>query len=200
MLLLYFNLHRCSSKESWECSCNQATKGAWFSNCFTLNIKLHDTRMMDDCDLLPPFFLSPSLLGARVNAKDNKWLTPLHRAVASCSEVSCYSTCTHTDANKCTHNLLIHSLTSSLSSRLVVCVYVFVQDAVQVLLKHSADVNARDKNWQTPLHVAAANKAVRCAEALVPLLSNVNVSDRAGRTALHHAAFSGHLEVPLSTL
>ena len=73
----------------------------------------------------------------------------------------------------------------------------FWQEAVQVLLKHSADVNARDKNWQTPLHIAAANKAVRCAEALVPLLSNVNVSDRAGRTALHHAAFSGHLEVIL---
>lgn len=65
----------------------------------------------------------------------------------------------------------------------------------QVLLKHSADVNARDKSWQTPLHVAVSHKAVRCAEALVPLLSNVNVSDRAGRTALHHAAFSGHLEV-----
>lgn len=64
-----------------------------------------------------------------------------------------------------------------------------------MLLKHSADVNARDKNWQTPLHVAASNKAVRCAEALVPLLSNVNVSDRAGRTAVHHAAFSGHVEV-----
>ncbi|XP_042170978.1 serine/threonine-protein phosphatase 6 regulatory ankyrin repeat subunit A-like isoform X2 [Oncorhynchus tshawytscha] len=42
------------------------------------------------------------------------------------------------------------------------------EEAVQVLLKHSADVNARDKNWQTPLHIAAANKAVRCAEALVP--------------------------------
>lgn len=67
-----------------------------------------------------------------------------------------------------------------------------------MLLKHSADVNARDKNWQTPLHVAASNKAVRCAEALVPLLSNVNVSDRAGRTALHHAAFSGHVEVGVS--
>lgn len=72
---------------------------------------------------------------------------------------------------------------------------IFFQDAVAALLKHSADVNARDKNWQTPLHVAASNKAVRCAEALVPLLSNVNVSDRAGRTALHHAAFSGHVEV-----
>lgn len=69
------------------------------------------------------------------------------------------------------------------------------QEAVQVLLKHSADVNSRDKYWQTPLHIAAANKAVRCAEALIPLLSNVNVSERAGRTALHHAAFSGHLEV-----
>lgn len=73
--------------------------------------------------------------------------------------------------------------------------FLSIQDAVAVLLKHSADVNARDKNWQTPLHVAASNKAVRCAEALVPLLSNVNVSDRAGRTALHHAAFSGHVEV-----
>lgn len=73
--------------------------------------------------------------------------------------------------------------------------WTLLQDAVAVLLKHSADVNARDKNWQTPLHVAASNKAVRCAEALVPLLSNVNVSDRAGRTALHHAAFSGHVEV-----
>lgn len=30
---------------------------------------------------------SLSVSGARVNAKDSKWLTPLHRAVASCSEV-----------------------------------------------------------------------------------------------------------------
>ena len=66
---------------------------------------------------------------------------------------------------------------------------------MEVLLRHQADVNARDKNWQTPLHVAAANNAVRCAEFIIPLLSNVNVSDRAGRTSLHHAAFNGHGEV-----
>lgn len=66
---------------------------------------------------------------------------------------------------------------------------------MRVLIRHSADVNARDKNWQTPLHVAAANNSLRCAEVIIPLLSSVNVSDRGGRTALHHAALNGHTEV-----
>lgn len=70
-----------------------------------------------------------------------------------------------------------------------------LQEVVRVLIHHSADVNARDKNWQTPLHVAAANNALRCAEVIIPLLSSVNVSDRGGRTALHHAALNGHTEV-----
>lgn len=127
-------------------------------------------------------------VGARVNAKDNKWLTPLHRAVASCSEVGEHSSVS-------VSTTLLDTLFRNPQVKLT---YHLLQEAVQVLLKHSADVNARDKNWQTPLHIAAANKAVRCAEALVPQLSNVNVSDRAGRTALHHAAFSGHLEVTWS--
>ncbi|CAG11131.1 unnamed protein product [Tetraodon nigroviridis] len=151
------------------------------------------------------------LSGARVNAKDNKWLTPLHRAVASCSEFP-----PTTLTNLCQMILVLTLVTkeeAALSGPENNCHFmelslqmapqkdknfpdrIFFQDAVAALLKHSADVNARDKNWQTPLHVAASNKAVRCAEALVPLLSNVNVSDRAGRTALHHAAFSGHVEM-----
>ena len=74
------------------------------------------------------------------------------------------------------------------------CLSIF-KETVNTLLKHQADINARDKNWQTPLHVAAANNAVRCAESLIPHLTNVNVSDRGGRTSLHHAAFNGHKEV-----
>lgn len=43
-----------------------------------------------------------SLVGARVNAKDNKWLTPLHRAVASCSEV-CECLCDYQKHNVSHH-------------------------------------------------------------------------------------------------
>ncbi|OXB54970.1 hypothetical protein ASZ78_012746 [Callipepla squamata] len=121
-----------------------------------------------------------------VNFQDNEKRTPLHAAAylgdAEIIELLILS------------DVLIKILNAYRRSKQAKKMLSFC-DAVQVLLKHSADVNARDKNWQTPLHIAAANKAVKCAEALVPLLSNVNVSDRAGRTALHHAAFSGHVEM-----
>ncbi len=67
-----------------------------------------------------------------------------------------------------------------------------LQDTVNVLLKYNADTNARDKNWQTPLHVASCNNAYHCAKALLAVSPTVNVSDRTGRTALHHASFNGY--------
>lgn len=33
------------------------------------------------------------------------------------------------------------------------------------------------------------------AEVLVPIVINLDVTDRSGKTALHHAAFNGHLEM-----
>lgn len=74
------------------------------------------------------------------------------------------------------------------------------QRAVGLLLRRGAEANARDKFWQTPLHVAAANRATRCAEALLTQLSNLNMADRTGRTALHHAAQSGFQEVRQGTI
>lgn len=69
-----------------------------------------------------------------------------------------------------------------------------------MLLRHEADANARDKNWQTPLHVAASRNAIKCVEFLLTFVSNINVADRAGRTALHHASWHGHEEVRVSIL
>lgn len=63
------------------------------------------------------------------------------------------------------------------------------------MLKYKANVNARDRHWQTPLHIAAANNAMRSAVHLFPKLTNVNVTDRSGRTGLHHAVYSNHNEV-----
>ena len=50
-----------------------------------------------------------------------------------------------------------------------------------MLLSHGAAEDARDKNWQTPAHVAAANNAVSCMRLLIPAMSNVNITDRMGR-------------------
>ena len=66
---------------------------------------------------------------------------------------------------------------------------------VEVLLHHQADVNARDKYWRTPFHVAAASNSLGCAAALLARLANINITDRAGRSGLHHAAYCGHREM-----
>uniref|UniRef100_A0A8D3CJX0 Ankyrin repeat domain 44 n=1 Tax=Scophthalmus maximus TaxID=52904 RepID=A0A8D3CJX0_SCOMX len=72
----------------------------------------------------------------------------------------------------------------------------FVQSrAVELLLKHRAEVNTRDKFWHTPLHMAAANWAAGCAEALIPHVSSLDVCDLSGRTPLHHAVHNGHAEM-----
>lgn len=71
------------------------------------------------------------------------------------------------------------------------------QDTVELLIKNKADLSARDKHWQTPLHVAAANNAVECVEVMLPQLLNISITDRGGRTSLHHAAYNGHHEVVL---
>lgn len=76
--------------------------------------------------------------------------------------------------------------------------FFFQQRAVELLLKHKAEVNAKDKFWHTPLHMAAAKWATGCALVLIPHVCSLDVADKSGRTPLHHAAYSGHEEVSVN--
>lgn len=111
---------------------------------------LHAAAFKADADITEALIRA----GARVNAKDAKWVTPLHRACA----------CSMHQADK----------------------------VVRLLLNAEADAGARDRLWQTPLHVAAANNAYECVELLADHVPNIDVTDRSGKTALHHAAHNGH--------
>jgi len=75
----------------------------------------------------------------------------------------------------------------------VVC----VQAVVELLVEHKADVNARNIQQQTPLHVVAANNSLNSLHSLLAFIDDINITDSAGRTALHHAAYSGHTQVSL---
>ena len=73
------------------------------------------------------------------------------------------------------------------------------KEAVEILLDYQAVVNSRDNNWQTPLHTCAIYNSVNCARLLLDKwkenATNIDVSDRQGRSALAQAAFNGNLEV-----
>ncbi len=58
------------------------------------------------------------------------------------------------------------------------------------------DVNAKDNNGMTPLQLASARGRLKTVEMLVQLLNaDVDVADKKGRTAFHHAAMNGKIEV-----
>ena len=75
---------------------------------------------------------------------------------------------------------------------------------------------AREKNWMTPLLLAAHNNHATCAgeitwlscdyynynclfvyylEIIIANLTTVDLADRSGRSCLHHAAYNGHVQV-----
>uniref|UniRef100_A0A8C5MED3 Ankyrin repeat domain 52 n=1 Tax=Leptobrachium leishanense TaxID=445787 RepID=A0A8C5MED3_9ANUR len=154
-------------------------------NCFTASFLQHPlvqaifSRKIEDVKLL----LNQK---ENVNVLDQERRTPLH-AAAFLGDLQAIE-------------LLIQSGTVSFDFLFQLILMPGFSRAVALLVKHSADVNGRDKYWQTPLHVAAANRANKCAETLIPLVKNVNIADRSGRTALHHAVLSGNFKMVLMLL
>lgn len=72
-------------------------------------------------------------------------------------------------------------------------------NAIELLLKHKADANARDRTGLTPLMVAARHpQGYKTVELLIDYGADVNAyaSERHDyRTVLHHSIFSGNLEL-----
>ena len=64
--------------------------------------------------------------------------------------------------------------------------------AVRCLLLRGADVNAKNKQGQTPLHRA---RRADVAKLLIARRADVHAKDFRGMTPLHWAAFYGHTEV-----
>ena len=66
---------------------------------------------------------------------------------------------------------------------------------MELLLLTKANVNAKDKNDQTPLHWAATKGREDVAELLLANKAVVDAKDKAGQTPLHYAVFGGHEDV-----
>ena len=62
----------------------------------------------------------------------------------------------------------------------------------EVLINAKADVNARNQDGWTALHLATQNGHKDCLEVLIKAKADVNARNQNGRTALHVAALNGH--------
>jgi len=64
--------------------------------------------------------------------------------------------------------------------------------AIQLLLRHSVDINARNSSGFTPLHLAAYAGSIECLQVIMSCKDiDVFATDNQGNNALHWAAYAG---------
>ena len=67
-------------------------------------------------------------------------------------------------------------------------------DCVKALIEAGADLNAKENDGWTALHLAACNGKLDCVKALIEAGADLNAKDNDGWTALHLAARYGKLD------
>ncbi|XP_010775618.1 tankyrase-1-like [Notothenia coriiceps] len=68
------------------------------------------------------------------------------------------------------------------------------KQVTELLLRKGANINEKNKDFMTPLHVAAERAHNDIMEVLQKHGAKVNAVDTLGQTALHRAAMAGHLQ------
>lgn len=69
------------------------------------------------------------------------------------------------------------------------------QNAVELLLTHKAEIDAKDHDGATPLHIAALEGHSGIVSVLLEHEADVNARNNLGATPLHMAAFGGHEDI-----
>jgi ankyrin repeat protein len=67
-------------------------------------------------------------------------------------------------------------------------------ESVKLLIEEGANVNAKDKRGETPLHEATKYGRLELVELIIKNGANVNVKNRDGQTSLYYSAASTYLE------
>lgn len=66
---------------------------------------------------------------------------------------------------------------------------------IESLISNGADVNSKNKDGLTPLHVAAVRGQLAVVDFLINNSADVNTKTKDGQTLLHHVAREGHFRV-----
>ena len=66
-------------------------------------------------------------------------------------------------------------------------VYLLFFKSVGLLIEKGADLNCRNGDEETPLHIMAKKKRLSCIVALISNGADINVINKDGRTSLHLA-------------
>ncbi|KAH9011723.1 ankyrin repeat-containing domain protein, partial [Lactarius deliciosus] len=117
--------------------------------------------------------------GADVTAQDGNHRTPLHLASSRVSSETVTIDPARTDANGQDEGLRMRKAKSNHKT-----------DIVQLLVRHGADVTARDDAYSTPLHLASSKGSVETVNLLIEHGADVNAQNGNHSTPLHLAASS----------
>ena len=136
-------------------------------------------------------------LGGRVDVRDTRKQTPLHKTIDLHDGVAI-------DAVRflLEHGAVVNAQRDDLWTPLHLAINVGKLKVARMLLNHQADVNARNNNGQAPLHLLSMWEAPRDEDdgsALAKLLlkrgANVNEKDNDNATPLHLASYYKRLEI-----